>query len=111
MENNRSTAELPGELWDKEDIYDEQIYLLMDKIIKICRENNIPMVATFQYCNKAEDDGGQGYCTTALLNGNEHQHMKDLHKASKVKREHFAFAETHITNADGSKVIKIKKIS
>lgn len=31
----------------KEQVYDEQIYPLMDKIISICKENKIDMVATF----------------------------------------------------------------
>lgn len=59
------------EFWDKESIYDEQIAPLMDQIIKICRANELPIVATFQYCDRPEDDGGEGYCTTSIFNGNE----------------------------------------
>jgi hypothetical protein len=39
--------------WTKEDIYDEQISPLMTKIIAICKEHQIPMVAQFQYANDA----------------------------------------------------------
>lgn len=93
--------------WDKEDVYDEQIAPLMSEIINICRKNNLPIVASFQYCNRKED--GPGYCSTTLLSGSEDQHMRNLHKAIKASRP-VAFAETHITNPDGSKVISIKRI-
>jgi len=33
---------------NKEQVYDEQIYPLMDKIIEIAEKHNIPMVAVFQ---------------------------------------------------------------
>ena len=95
------------EFWDKENIYDEQIAPLMSQIIDICRKNNLPIVATFQYCNKKEN--GAAYCSTALLSGNEDQHMRNVHKAVKASRP-VAFAETHVTNPDGSKVISIKRV-
>lgn len=34
---------------DKEQVYDEQIYPLMDSIIKICKEHQIPMFSVFQF--------------------------------------------------------------
>ena len=44
---------------DKENIYDEQISLLLLQIWDICRENNIPMFADFQLSDDL-------FCTTAL---------------------------------------------
>lgn len=44
---------------DNEKVYDEQIAPLMDKIIAICKEHNIPLACSFQY---APDD----HCLTAL---------------------------------------------
>lgn len=34
-------------MYDKEAIYDEQIFPLMEKILTICRENQIDFIATF----------------------------------------------------------------
>jgi hypothetical protein len=44
---------------DNEKIYDEQIAPLMSQIIEICKANNIPMFADFQY---AKFD----FCTTLV---------------------------------------------
>ena len=42
---------------DKEKVYDEEIFPLMEKIIDICNNHEIPLFTTFQY----NDDG---FCTT-----------------------------------------------
>ena len=47
---------------NKESIYDEQISPLMTQILKICQEHELPMFASFQFC----DDG---FCTSALDTG------------------------------------------
>lgn len=52
------------EYFDNEAVYDLEISPLMQKIIEICKENNIPMVASFAYENCEEN--GIGCCTTAL---------------------------------------------
>lgn len=46
-------------LKDNEQIYDEQISPLMTKIIQVCKDNNIPMFATFAYKDEK-------LCTTSL---------------------------------------------
>jgi len=57
---------------DVEPIYDEQISPLMERIITICKEHGIPMVATFQLNDIPDDyegdngDIGPTYCTTSL---------------------------------------------
>ena len=52
--------------FDLEHVYDEQIAPLMSKIIDICKDNNLPMFATFLYAHDGEEEGGQ-LCTTSLL--------------------------------------------
>ncbi len=54
----------------KEQIYDEQINPLMTRIIEICRENNIPLLAAFQLATSEEDKDGEFLCTTAHLEEN-----------------------------------------
>ena len=55
---------------DREPIYDEQVAPLMTEIIRICLENDIPMVACFQLSDGDRDEDeemGPMFCTTALL--------------------------------------------
>ena len=47
---------------DKESVYDEKIFPLMKEIIDICKANDIPFFATFQY----KDDS---FCTSYNLSG------------------------------------------
>ena len=54
-------------MYNKEQVYNEQIYPLMDKIIKICQENDIQMIAS--YCLSVEDEGLM--CTTYLNSQDE----------------------------------------
>jgi hypothetical protein len=42
---------------DKEPIYDEQIAPLMTEIIRIAKEHEIPMLASFQLSDGDEEDG------------------------------------------------------
>ncbi|ENR6171560.1 hypothetical protein [Salmonella enterica] len=50
--------------YNLESVYDEQISPLMKKIIAICKEYEMPMVASFAYENSEEK--GRGCCTTTL---------------------------------------------
>jgi len=52
--------------YDLEQIYDEQIAPLMDRIIDICKAHKLPMFSTFVY---ACDGSGENadLCTTNLL--------------------------------------------
>lgn len=47
--------------FDLEAVYDEQINPLMEKIIAICKEHNLPFVATFQYTSEPD------FCSSAML--------------------------------------------
>jgi hypothetical protein len=48
----------PG--FDLEKVYDEQISPLMAKIIEICQQHKMPLIASFQYATEE-------HCSTALL--------------------------------------------
>lgn len=63
------------ELFDNEAVYDLEISPLMTKIIEICIENNMPMVASFAYENCEEN--GIGCCTTTL-NEFEGRHIENF---------------------------------
>lgn len=55
--------------YDAESVYDEQIQPLMAEIIEICKQHEIPMLATFQLNNEGSDPGGSGsdlWCSTLL---------------------------------------------
>lgn len=52
---------------NREAVYDEKISPLMTQIIAICKEHDIPMVASFQY-NDDRPDGEPQRCTTIILN-------------------------------------------
>lgn len=67
--------------FDKELIYDQQITPLMDKIINICKEYELPMIASF--CYKMSEETGEDVCTTYLL-GNEGW-MPEAFKDCKVR--------------------------
>lgn len=65
-------------MYDKEQIYDEKIYPLMDKIIDICKENDIQMVFS---CYLRADDEGDLHCTTYLESKEENcEALKDANK-------------------------------
>jgi hypothetical protein len=68
---------------NKEQIYDEQINPLMAQIIKICDENNIPLVFSAQLTTDEED--GAMFCTTFNLPDGTHQCLKDA--ASTIYRQ------------------------
>lgn len=52
------------EFFNKEDIYDNEISPLMKKVNAICKEHNIPMMASFTFENSEEN--GIGSCDTIL---------------------------------------------
>jgi hypothetical protein len=53
------------ELYNHEDIYDNEISPLMQKIIAICKEHKIPVIASFAYEN--DEENGVGSCTTNIF--------------------------------------------
>lgn len=54
-------------MYDKEDVYDEEIAPLMQSIIEICKRENLPMVAQFYLKDEREDTGEPMYCSTVII--------------------------------------------
>ena len=81
------------EIFDKEDVYDDQISPLMREIINICNEHGIPMIASFTY--EVCEDRGPCRCTT-LINNIEGRNDKAYREAHKliVNGGHQTFAIT-----------------
>jgi hypothetical protein len=102
-------------LYDLEKVYDEQVAPLMSKIIEICKEHKMPMVASFQY--QVDEERGPGFCTTIMVDGPDSKEVRfptaeKLWKAAEVLKPQkpFAFAEWESTDADGKKTIHIKRM-
>lgn len=96
-----------SEEWSKEQVYDEQLYPLMEKVIAICREHEIPLVCTFQYGDDGED---AMLCTTVITTFQRtHALMLDLarHHGPKTAT---VLMETVETMPDGSKRVTIRKV-
>ncbi len=54
------------EIFNKEEIYDDEISPLVKQILAICNNHGIPMVASFTFENCPER--GPGRCTTLINN-------------------------------------------
>lgn len=76
------------EHYNLESVYDEKISPLMQQIIDICKEHNMPMVASFAYENSEEN--GIGCCTTSLIF--EGRHIKAFADATSVIRGNPGFS-------------------
>lgn len=61
-------------MYDKEQIYDEQIYPLMSKIIDICKTNDMQMLFS---CYLKTDDNGDMNCTTYLKSAEQNNDRLD----------------------------------
>ena len=51
---------------DREKLYDEELFPLMEQIMSICETNNIPMFAVFQYAEN-------GFCTSMKYDRKSHK--------------------------------------
>ncbi len=58
---NPITGSESDEEWDEETVYDEKLFPLMEQIIAVCTEHNIPMLASFALSSKGM------VCTSHLL--------------------------------------------
>ncbi|MDM4471345.1 hypothetical protein [Klebsiella michiganensis] len=76
------------EHYNLESVYDEKISPLMRQIIDICKEHNMPMVASFAYENSEEN--GIGCCTTTLTF--EGRHIKAFAGAKSIIRGNPSFS-------------------
>lgn len=69
------------EIYDLESVYDEQISPLMQQIIAICQEHNMPMIASFAFENCEERNLG---CCTTVLNAFDNRKVKEFDEATRV---------------------------
>lgn len=75
------------EQFDVEAIYDEQIFPLMGKILEICKEHRMPMMATFLYRVSGEgDDQEQCFCTSVLNERMGQRHSEEISRAADIIR-------------------------
>ncbi len=78
----------------REEIYDDKIFPLMKQIIDVCKEHDIPLVASFQL-NDDRLEGDMFACTTAVLPKDTHANLKNAHR--EIRRADVAFAAITIT--------------
>ncbi len=77
--------------YDLEQVYDEQIAPLMAQIIAICKEHQLPMVASFAY---RHGENGGSYCSSYLDFAPEryserlHSAIKTLMRGTSVDKRH-----------------------
>ena len=96
------------EVYDFEEVYDNEISPLMAQIIEICKTHKIPMVFDCQYANTEGE--GPGYCTTALAwKGRASPKILKLIKLAQPERP-VMLLETTVTKPDGSKEITIQRV-
>lgn len=75
---------------NREAIYDERISPLMTQIIAICKEHDIPMVASFQI-NDDRPDGDAFMCTTCLPHKDCNPKIPEIQHLLYRKPQLFAF--------------------
>jgi hypothetical protein len=72
--------------FDREQVYDEEIAPLMARVIAICKDHKIPMLATFCYRNDpAAADNNTSYCST-LLPGPSGWQTEEIREAAHIIR-------------------------
>ena len=86
---------------NKEEVYDELISPLMTKIIDICKEHGVAMIANFAIPVDCDDDL---QVTTRLFDGND-QYPDNHAAASMALRIPCSSAMITVTKEDGSKEI------
>jgi hypothetical protein len=95
--------------WSEEEVYDREISPLMKRILDICKQHKIPMVASFQYTDG--DERGPGSCTSKLVFPERPPWMPFLRFVHSWPERPVVLTETHVTKLDGSKVITIGRVS
>lgn len=94
-------------MYDKEEVYDNEIAPLMAQIIAICKREQLPMVAQFYLKEQQEDDGEPMYCSTVILpaksemNAEAYDQLRCVSNAMKYgpNGKPFVMAATIISNS------------
>ncbi len=87
---------------EKEKIYDDQIYPLMDEIIRICREHRIAFIFDVALGYASEEDaaaGAQLKCTSCLLE-DDCEPDAEMLRAMKCIQPRQSFGAFTITTVD-----------
>ena len=92
----------------REDAYDAEIAPLMTKIIEVCKQHEIPMLATFQFTEPNVED--PGYCTTMLPGTGEGDALRVLKSRWLARSAHVALAITEVTEPDGRKRTTVRRV-
>lgn len=72
--------ETKQEWFDAEKIYDEELSPLMEQVIAICKKNQIPFIASFNFANRKRD-GKPVFCTSVLNpNGRLSKEIDDMRR-------------------------------
>lgn len=91
------SAESELEIFDLEQVYDEKINPLMAQIIAICKEHNMPFLATFVY--EIDEEEGPGLCTSMLLPQNRTpEQLEGAYR--EVRRRDYSFMAMTITKGE-----------
>lgn len=89
---------------NKEQVYDSLVSPLMQKIISICKENGIAMMASYDIAHDGEGPNGEDCsrltCDTLLPNG-EHEHNNLFVQANAIIRRGGRAAPMMITTQHG----------
>lgn len=89
-------------MYDKEAVYDEKINPLIAEIIKVCKENQIHMLASF-YLREDNGEDGDLYCTSHVYDEQAHSDILFECNARIYRRRKPFFAAAIITKrAEGS---------
>jgi hypothetical protein len=88
--------------YNKESVYDEIISPLMQQIIEVCKQEQIPMVASYYLTSEdAHPSGKELFCTTTLpVKGNTPDWIRDVIRMFEVRRDPVITAAITITKED-----------
>ncbi|TWA71927.1 hypothetical protein FBZ84_101193 [Azospirillum baldaniorum] len=67
--------------FDAEHVYDEKIAPLMKQIVRICHDNNLPMIASFLY--QRSEAGAERVCFTHV-HGSDERRSETFEAAAKL---------------------------
>jgi hypothetical protein len=94
---------------DSEKIYDEQVAPLMSKVVTICIENDIPMLATFQLTpgvQNAENPRGGLFCTSRVSVPGESKCISAAHRILDLHESQIAMVRVDPSSDIGRSLIE-----
>lgn len=95
MPDNKEAKELK----DNEAVYDEQISPLMEQIIQICKDNDLPMTLCFEFAPEA-------YCASNIPVAGQSEKMTQIMRLVDPNRSRVSMSAITVTDGDGEVVKK-----